>query len=506
MKIFNSIAVTIGLWMAGLATLSGQTLTSLYNFSSSIIATADKGTNGDGIGPSSDLLLSGNIFYGTSVNGGTNVSGQVGYGTVFAVNTDGTGFTNLHSFVLTVSGTNSSGGANPCGGVVLSGTTLFGATQYGGTSGSGAIFSVTTNGTLFNVLYDFTQTDPVAGTNTDGANPQGDLVLSGNTLYGVTYEGGTSNYGTVFALNTSTLGFTNLHNFTAGTNDGGYPVAGLILSGNTLYGTTTIGGSSTCGTVFALNTDGTGFALLHSFSALGPAPTTNSDGGFPCDRLLLAGGTLYGTAELGGSFGSGTVFSLSTNTNGASFTNLYSFSTLSPPVFGTNLDGAEPFGDLILASNILYGTTPSGGRSGEGAVFAISTNGLSFNPLYEFTTLSNVVPVGSSPFGNLGGASPLGALVLSSNALFGTTVWGGNWGNGAIFSISLVPKVSAFFSQTNFILQWPTNFTGFTLQSSSQLGAAASWSPVTPLPVSVNGQNTVTNPIIGAQMFYRLGQ
>src|SRR5258706_9545402 len=67
--------------------------------------------------------------------------------------------------------------------------------------------------------------------------------------------------------------FTTLHSFTAllgpGTNsDGASPYAGLILSGNTLYGTTSDGGSSVWGTVFRVNTDGTGFTNLHSFNSL----------------------------------------------------------------------------------------------------------------------------------------------------------------------------------------------------------------------------------------------
>ena len=59
--------------------------------------------------------------------------------------------------------------------------------------------------------------------------------------------------------------FTNLHNFTG--FDGAEPHAGLILSGNTLYGTAQFGGSSSRGTVFAVNTDGTGFTNLYSFTA-----------------------------------------------------------------------------------------------------------------------------------------------------------------------------------------------------------------------------------------------
>src|SRR5438477_473785 len=97
-------------------------------------------------------------------------------------------------------------------------------------------------------------------TNSDGSRPIAGLITnsSGTTLYGTAAYGGSSGGGTVFALNTDGTGFTNLHNFTNG-SDGADPQAGLILSGNTLYGTAYNGGSSGLGTVFAVHTDGTGF-------------------------------------------------------------------------------------------------------------------------------------------------------------------------------------------------------------------------------------------------------
>ena len=72
--------------------------------------------------------------------------------------------------------------------------------------------------------------------------------------------------------------FTNLYNFTAlsapyyqdGTNsDGANPVAGLTLLWGltTLCGTAEHGGTNGNGTVFAINTDGTGFTDLHTFTA-----------------------------------------------------------------------------------------------------------------------------------------------------------------------------------------------------------------------------------------------
>src|SRR2546425_1152833 len=91
--------------------------------------------------------------------------------------------------------------------------------------------------------------------------------------------------------------FTTLHSFTG--SDGAVPLAGLILSGNTLYGTARDGGSGGNGTVFAVNTDGTGFTNLYSYTFT--QYYTNSDGADP-HGLILSGNTLYGTTY-GGSSG-----------------------------------------------------------------------------------------------------------------------------------------------------------------------------------------------------------
>ena len=60
--------------------------------------------------------------------------------------------------------------------------------------------------------------------------------------------------------------YTVLKNF--GGTDGEQSYAGLTLSGNTLFGTTASGGSSGWGTVFKLNTDGSGYTVLMDFSTL----------------------------------------------------------------------------------------------------------------------------------------------------------------------------------------------------------------------------------------------
>ena len=97
-------------------------------------------------------------------------------------------------------------------------------------------------------------------------------------------------FGLMLAGQATAQTFTTLYSFTGG-SDGAYPDAGLILSGNTLYGTAYDGGSSGNGTVFAVNTDGTGFTNLYSFTRL-----ADSDGANPAAGLILSGNTLYGTA------------------------------------------------------------------------------------------------------------------------------------------------------------------------------------------------------------------
>ena len=225
------------------------------------------------------MILSGNTLYGTTENGGTS-----GYGAVFKVNTDGKGFTNLHSF-------KGSDGSFP-GSLVISGNTLYGAAV--GATGTGTVFKVNIDGTGFTNLHTFTATNftlpnggpgPAPGyTNSDGVGPTA-LILSGSTLYGTAGGGGTNGNGTVFALNTNGTGFTTLHSFAAssGSNytnsEGTHPIAfgGLILSGNTLHGTAYWGGSGGNGTVFALNTNGTGFTTLHAFTATEPTATTTTE-------------------------------------------------------------------------------------------------------------------------------------------------------------------------------------------------------------------------------------
>jgi uncharacterized repeat protein (TIGR03803 family) len=476
----------VGHTAIGVSQACGQSLTTLHSFTALSAPSYEGGTNVDGAFPNGGLKLSGNTLFGTVQYGGTS------NGTVFKVNIDGTGFTTIHGFTAS-SGLAphliNSDGLGPYACLVVSGKILYGTAPYGGPGGDGTVFGVNTDGTGFTNLHNFTETH----VNRDGANPWAGLILSSNTLYGTTASGGRAGFGTVFAINMDGTGFTNLHSFMG--NSGQYieglsPMTGLVLSSNRLYGTTENGGRYSGGTVFALNTDGTGFTNLHDF--------VGGDGQYPLAELLLSSNTLYGTTSHGGSSGNGTVFAL--NTDGTGFRDLYHFTPMTGPLtFQTNSDGAIPITSLVPWGPALYGTTHFGGSSGSGTVFALNMDGTGFTILYSFSKTSG------SPETNGDGAFPQAGLLLSDGTLYGMAHGGGINGAGTLFTMSLVPQMTLVLSGPNLILSWPTNFSGYTLQSAARLNSP-DWTTNLPGPVVVMGQYTITTPTSGAQQFYRLSQ
>ena len=64
---------------------------------------------------------------------------------------------------------------------------------------------------------------------------------------------------------------------------------------------------------------------------------------------------------------------------------------------------------------------------------------------------------------------------------------------------------------TNVVLTWPTNvdtfdYTGFTLQATTNLVSPVTWSTVSPAPTVTAGEEVVTNALSGPSKFYRLSQ
>ncbi len=316
-------------------------------------------------------------------------------------------FTLLHKFAG-----GGDDGANPyMGQLVRDDATLYGMTYLGGDNNAGTVFKMNTDGAGFTLLHEF------AGGGNDGTYPIGSLTLSGGSLYGMTWRGGDKNKGTVFKMDTDGAGFILLHEFAGGEGDGSSPFGSLTLDGSTLYGMTCEGGDINHGTLFKIATDGSGFALLHKFA--GGA----DDGKYPYGSLILDGSTLYGMTCRGGDDNNGTIFKISTD--GSGYALLRKFA-------GGIEDGAWPYSALTLRSSTLYGMTYYGGDSDKGTIFKINTDGSGFSLLREFAG------------GADDGGYPYGSLILSGGRYYGMTYEGGDGNCGIIFSDNLPPVLQDF--------------------------------------------------------------
>jgi hypothetical protein len=78
--------------------------------------------------------------------------------------------------------------------------------------------------------------------------------------------------------------------------------------------------------------------------------------------------------------------------------------------------------------------------------------------------------------------------------------------SGFRFYSILPPSLQAQTSGNNFVLSWPLSAANFNLQTTTNIADTNSWTTLTNIPAIVNLQNTITNPIVGSQGFYRLIQ
>lgn len=203
-----------------------------------------------------------------------------------------------------------------------------------------------------------------------------------------------------------------------------YPAAAVIQgSDGFYYGTTELGGADGHGTVFKVASNGTGFTTLVQFTNRGAVNV----GKAPVAELLewSDGGAnrwFYGTTREGGAHGAGTIFRVSPTGT---------FETL---VHFTGTDGASrggsPVGSLILAADgFFYGTTGSGGDHDQGTLFKMTPAGV-LTTLFHFN--------GADSTNN--GIYPSAALTESATPgeFYGSTAGGGDNGEGTLFKFSLL--------------------------------------------------------------------
>lgn len=283
---------------------------------------------------------------------------------------------------------------------------IYGTTYYGGTNGCGTVYQMAPpmspgGSWTETTLYSF-------GCSADGANPYGGIAIDrSSNLYGTTMsKGGTRcQCGTVFELKPpstpgGTWGFRTIHHFGGAPNDGQFPQTSLALdsSGN-VYGTTPTGGtfdgSNAGGTAFKLSPSGSGWTetILWNFGGA-------DDASFVLSGLVGdSSGNFYGTSQLGGVAGVGTVFELSPPAGGSTAwaeTVLYNFP-------GANSGSGEyPEGSLLIDfKGHLFGTATGSTEVCCGSIFKLTppSNGAtwSFKTLFTFSqTTDGYGPVGLS--------------------------------------------------------------------------------------------------------------
>ncbi|MEQ1588255.1 MAG: choice-of-anchor tandem repeat GloVer-containing protein, partial [Cyclobacteriaceae bacterium] len=293
------------------------------------------GTSNGGA-PNASLISDGTFLYGMTTTGGTS-----DLGTIFKIKLDGTGYAKLLDF------TGAANGRSPGGSLFSDGTFLYGVTSGGGANNRGTIFKIMPDGTGYVELSNFSGA-------ANGSIAVGTLTSVGAFLYGMTYQGGTNNRGTIFKIMPDGTGYAKLLDFTGAAN-GELPQGSLISDGTFLYGMTTEGGTNDLGTIFKIMPDGTGYVKLLDFASA-------ANGNLPYGSLISDGIFLYGMASGGGTNSIGTIFKIMPD--GSGFTKLLDFAGA--------VNGSSPYGSLISDGSFLYGMTNQGGLNSEGTVFKYS--------------------------------------------------------------------------------------------------------------------------------------
>lgn len=305
----------------------------------------------DGSNPQGSLIIYKGVLYGMNQFGGTNNSGVI-----FKLDSDGSHFDTIWNFGPSVAGTTN--GCEPYGDLIISGGQLFGMTELGGLNDGGLIFSIDTNGSDYKDVWDF----DAGGTN-NGSNPYSSLTLKGYLLYGMTSNGGVNSRGNVFVIDSNGSNYRDLWDFSTSVTNGEDPRGNVIISGNKLYGMTVGGGVNSDGNIFSIDTNGGGYKDRWDFDAGG-----DTNGSFPFGSFIVAGKVLFGMTANGGVNTVGNIFSI--DTDGANtYTDLFDFNSTN----GSYPSGSLLYYNGIFYGMTAYGGAYSSGNIFSDTVLSIRT-------------------------------------------------------------------------------------------------------------------------------------
>jgi uncharacterized repeat protein (TIGR03803 family) len=338
----------------------------------------------------------------------SSTGGTNGIGTIYTVNESNV-FTKVHDFYRF------EGGA-PKGEVVkASNGSYYGVTEFGGSAGVGVLFRYDPATSAYTVLKDFNSTASSAST-AYGARPVRGILLAANgKIYGTCSEGGLNNFGTFwdYTIATNTLvKRVDFESAQTAAGKGRTPKGRLVQASNGLiFGTCQLGGLNGRGTIYQFNTGTNAFTKRYDFAAF-PSVT----GGTPFAGLVQASnGLLYGASSGGGTALGGVIYSFSPTTP-FTYTVVHNFAQAT---------GWQPLAELTQASNgLLYGVASSGGANAGGVLFSFAPTGSVYTVLRDM--------------GGVSGATPYGRMIVGSNGdLYGATTAGGTGSAGVVFSYNI---------------------------------------------------------------------
>lgn len=325
-------------------------------------------------------------LYGVTRQGGSSTNGYL-----FRLRPDGSDYQTVHNFTLAELGSTAGRPGNSL--VIGADGVLYGTTESGGSANNGTIYKINTDGSGFAVLHSFTAGTTAATFSGDGGAPRGGLVFgSDGALYGLTSRGSATpgaslndSNGVLYRISPDGSGYRVLFSFDQRLAATGGILPNALIQGRdgVLYGTARAVGVTAVGGIFSIRTDGTGFALLTNFSRATPA-----NGYSPATPVVHStDGFLYGTTIVGGARNAGCIFRM--RTDGTGYQVLYSFVT------ANQSNGYNP-SDIFFQGRdgSLYGRTTEGGAfvNGEGDLYKIRTDGTGLRRLHSFA-LGDTEPV-----------------------------------------------------------------------------------------------------------------
>lgn len=374
-------------------------------------------------------------------------------------------------------------------------------------------------------VINLTASDGEADTETNsGSNPSVYVSQTGNTFSITTTDpssgisvttSGVLSGNNIVSMSGPALGFQNVSGLVVTynqiTSGSGIVTQNQIqMSGTGRANVTYMGVTAQYDTQFALTLSGNVTPLAAPQITTQPQSQTNVTGITTMLSAVATGATplIYHWQKNSTNLANGTHIS-GTTTNTLTITNLLTTDAGNYTVIISNSVGSvtSSIAALTVTAPVPLQITTASLPSG--------TTGVAYNQTLAATG-------GQTPYRwtNSVGTLPSGLTLATNGVISGKPVTNGTFNFTAKLTDALTatatqsltltilapPRLTIIPAGANVILTWPTNATGFTLQSTTNLVSSTVWSTNLPSPIVVSTNYAVTNTISGTQKFYRLAQ